>query len=84
MASNLGEFLVAAFAVGVIMLATAGLLVLERLVADAGRPIPLYLIFSVLELGLAALWYRDALRHQAKALLAREERILEAINTPVD
>ena len=83
-ASNLGAFLVAAFAVGVIMLATAGVLVLERLLGDAGWPIPLYLLFSVLTLGLAALWYRDALRYQAKALPAQEERILEAINTPVD
>ena len=83
-ASNLGAFLVAAFSVGAVMLGIAGLLALERLVADAGWPAPLYLIFSVLELGLAALWYRDALRYQAKALLAQEERILEVINTPVD
>lgn len=84
MASNLGALLVAAFTVGAVMLGIAGLLALERLVADAGWPAPLYLIFSVLELGLAALWYRDALRYQARALPAQEERILEAINTPVD
>ena len=39
-ASNLGVSLVAAFAVGVVMLATAGILLLERLVADAGWPFP--------------------------------------------
>lgn len=84
-ASNLGAFLTAVFAVGVIMLATAGVLAVERLVTDAGWwPIPLYLISSVLELGLAAVWYRQVLLHQAETLPAAEERILEAINTPVD
>ena len=71
-------------AVGVIMLATVGVLALERLIADAAWPVPLYLIFSVLELGLAAAWYRHVLLHQAETLSAQEERILEAITTPVD
>lgn len=83
-ASNLGVFLTVAFAVGMIMLATMGALALERLIADASWPIPLYLIFSVLGLGLAAVWYRHVLLHQAETLPAREERILEAITTPVD
>ena len=83
-ASSLGASILAAFAVGAIMLAIAGLLALERLIADGGRFIPLYLIFSVLELGLVASWYRLVLLHQAETLPAREERILEAITTPVD
>ena len=83
-ASNLGALLGTALVVGVIMLATAGVLALERLVADAGWAIPLYLISSILELGIAAVWYRDAVLHQAKTMPAQEERILEAINTPVD
>ena len=83
-ASNLGAFLTTALAVGVIMLATMGLLALERLIAGAAWPVPLYLIFSALELGLAAVWYRHVLRDQAQTLPAHEERILEAITTPVD
>lgn len=84
MASNLGAFLTTALAVGVIMLATTGLLALERLIAGAAWPVPLYLIFSALELGLAAVWYRHVLRDQARTLPGHEERILEAITTPVD
>ena len=83
-ASSLGASILAAFAVGAIMLAITGLLALERLIADAGRFIPFYLIFSVLELGLVASWYRHVLLHQAETLPAQEERILEAITTPVD
>ena len=84
MAPNLGALVTTAGAVGAIMLAIAGLLALERLIADAAWPIPLYLIFSVLEFGLVASWYRNVLLHQAKTLPAQEERILEAITTPVD
>lgn len=84
MAPNLGALVTTAGAVGAIMLAIAGLLALERLIADAAWPIPLYLIFSVLEFGLVASWYRHVLLHQAEALPAQEERILEAITTPVD
>lgn len=84
MASNLGALIVTAFTVGAVMLGIAGLLALERLAADAGWPTPLYLIFSAVELGLAAVWYRHVLQHQAETLPAAEERILEAINTPVD
>ncbi|MDE0191957.1 MAG: hypothetical protein OXQ90_11425 [Gammaproteobacteria bacterium] len=83
-ASSTAVFLAAVFAVGAIMLATAGVLALERLVADAGWPVPLYLISSILELGLAAAWYRRAQQQQAETMPAAEERILEAINTPVD
>ena len=83
-ASNLGTFLAGALAVGVIMLATMGVLALERLIADVAWPIPLYLISAVLELGLAAAWYRHVLLHQAETLPGQEERILEAITTPVD
>lgn len=83
-ASNLGALVTTAGTVGAIMLAIAGLLALERLIADAAWPIPLYLIFSVLEFGLVASWYRYVLLHQAKTLPAQEERILEAITTPVD
>ena len=83
-ASNLGTFLAGALAVGVIMLATMGVLALERVIADVAWPIPLYLISAVLELGLAAAWYRHVLLHQAETLPGQEERILEAITTPVD
>lgn len=83
-ASNLGVFLTGAFAVGMIMLATMGLLALEPLVADAGWPIPLYLIASILEFGWVAALYRRVLLQQAETLPAQEERILEAITTPVD
>ena len=83
-ASTTVAFLTGVLAVGVIMLVTAGVLALERLIADAAWSVPLYLIFSVLEFGLVAAWYRHVLLHQAETLPAREERILEAITTPVD
>lgn len=83
-ASSLGAFILTAFTVGAFMLAIAGVLALERQIADAAWPMPLYLIFSILELGLVAAWYRHVLLHQAESLPAEEERILEVITTPVD
>ena len=83
-AANLGAFFAAAFAAGVIMLAIAGILVLERLIAGSGWPIPVFLLVSILELASVAVWYRDVLLRQATALARHEEPILEAITTPVD
>lgn len=83
-ASNFGTLIAAVFAVLVIMLAIAGILALERRLADAGWPIPLYLIISVLELGAGAAWYRHTLMRQGQAMPRHEERILEVINTAVD
>ena len=84
MASNVGTFLTAAFAVGVMMLAIAGLLALERLLAGAAWTIPIYLVGSMVELAFVAGWYRRVLLRQAGALAREGGRILEAINTPVD
>lgn len=84
MASNFGAFFAAAFAVGVMMLAIAALLALERLLTGAAWTIPVYLVASMIELAFVAAWYRRALLRQAKALPRQEDRILEAINTPVD
>ena len=84
MASNLGAFFAALFAVGVMLLAIAGLLAVERLIAELAWPIPVYLVASMVELAFVAAWYRRVLLRQAKALPRREDRILEAINTPVD
>lgn len=83
-ASNVGTFLVAAFTVGVMMLAIAGLLALERLMAGAALTTPIYLLGSMVELAFVAGWYRRVLLRQAGALPREEGRILEAINTPVD
>ncbi|MCY3811159.1 MAG: hypothetical protein OXH15_05135 [Gammaproteobacteria bacterium] len=84
MASNLGAFFAAAFAVGVMMLAIAALLAVERLLAGAAWTIPVYLVASMIELAFVAAWYRRVLLRQARALPAQEDRILEAITTPVD
>ena len=83
-ASSLGAFFAAAFAVGLIMLAIAGLLALERLIAGVAWPIPVYLGVSLVELVCVAMWYRHVVLRQAEALPREEGRILEAINTPVD
>ena len=84
MASNLGAFFAAAFVVGVMMLAIAALLAIERLIAGVGWPIPVYLVASMIEFAFVAAWYRRVLLRQARALPRQEDRILEAINTPVD
>ena len=83
-ASNLGVFLIAVFALAVIMLANVALLALERLMAGAAWTIPIYLVGSMVELAFVAGWYRRVLLRQAGALTREEGRILEAINTPVD
>ena len=83
-ASSLGAFLVAALAVGLIMLAIAGLLALERLIAGVAWSIPVFLGVSIVELAFVASWYRHVVLRQAEALPREEARILEAINTPVD
>lgn len=83
-ASNVGMFLVGAFAVGVMMLAIAGLLALERLTAGTAWTIPIYLVGSMIELAFGARWYRRVLLGQAEALPREEARILETITTPVD
>ncbi len=83
-ASSLGAFFAAAFAVGLIMLAIAGLLALERLIAGVAWPIPVYLGVSLVEIVCVAMWYRHVVLRQAEALPREEGRILEAINTPVD
>ena len=83
-ASSLGAFFAAAFAVGLIMLAIAGSLALERLIAGVAWPIPIYLGVSLVELVCVAMWYRHVVLRQAEALPREEGRIVEAINTPVD
>ena len=83
-ASNIGVVLIAAFALGVIMLANVALLALEGLMAAVAWPIPVYLVASMIELALVAGWYRRVLLRQAAALPREEDGILEAINTPVD
>ena len=83
-ASSLGVLFVAAFAVGLIMLAIAGLLALERVIAGVAWSIPVYLGVSIVELVAVATWYRHVVMRQAEALAREEARILEAINTPVD
>ena len=83
-ASNLGAFFAAAFAVGVMMLTIAALLAIERLIAELAWPIPVYLVASMIEFAFVAAWYRRVLLRQARALPSQEDRILEAINTPVD
>ena len=83
-AANVGTFFAALFCVLLQMLVVAGLLAIEHLVTDALAPVPVYLMFSALELWLAAAWFRRTLLRQADALSREEEHILEVINTPVD
>ena len=66
------------------MLAVAGLMALERLTARPAWTIPIYLVASMIELAFVAAWYRRVLLRQARALPRQEDRILEAITTPVD
>ena len=83
-ASSLGAFFAAVLVVLVMMLVVVGALALERLVADAAMSVPVFFVVSVAELACVAAWYRHALHAQAESLREREERILEAINTPSD
>lgn len=83
-AANIGTFFATLLCVLLLMLVVVGLLAIERLVTDALAPIPVYLMFSALELWLAAVWFRRSLRRQGDALSREEEDILEAVNTPVD
>ena len=57
---------------------------LERRLAEGGTSIPLYLIFSVLELIVVGFVYRRLLRSKGRLLTTRMESILERVTQPVD
>lgn len=57
---------------------------LERRLGQAGSSIPVYLIFSLLELTVVAFVYRRLLRSKGRLLATRLESILERVTQPVD
>ena len=59
-------------------------LALERSLAQGGSSIPLYLIFSLLELAVVGFVYRRLLRSKGHLLAARLESILGRVTQPVD
>ena len=59
-------------------------LALERRLAQGGSSIPLYLIFSVLELVVVAFVYRRLLASKGRLLATRLESILLRVTQPVD
>lgn len=59
-------------------------LALERGLAQGGSSIPLYLIFSLIELPVVAFVYRRLLRSKGRLLATRMESILDRVAQPVD
>ena len=82
-ASFLASFLILVLLFAFI--APLGLLIwLERRLGEGGTSIPLYLIFSVLELIVVGFVYRRLLRSKGRLLNTRLESILERVTQPVD
>lgn len=82
-ASFLASFLILVLLFAFI--APLGLLIwLERRLGEGGTSIPLYLIFSVLELIAVGFVYRRLLRSKGRLLSTRMESILERVTQPVD
>ncbi|MDE0658472.1 MAG: hypothetical protein OXI79_02365 [Gammaproteobacteria bacterium] len=59
-------------------------LALERRLAQGGSSIPLYLIFSILELAVVVFVYRRLLASKGRLLATRLESILVRVTQPVD
>ncbi|MCY4058832.1 MAG: hypothetical protein OXG44_12595 [Gammaproteobacteria bacterium] len=59
-------------------------LAVERSLAEGGSSIPVYLIFSVLELAVVAFVYRRLLRSKGRLLATRMELILARVTQPID
>ena len=82
-ASFLASFLILVLLFAFI--APLGLLIwVERRLAEGGTSIPLYLIFSVLELIVVGFVYRRLLRSKGRLLSSRLESVLERVTQPVD
>ena len=59
-------------------------LALERGLAQGGPSIPVYLVFSLVELPLVAFVYRRLLRSTGRLLATRMESVLDRVTQPVD
>ena len=59
-------------------------LAVERRLAQGGSSIPVYLVFSLLELAVVAFVYRRRLRSMGRLLATRTESILDRVTQPVD
>ena len=59
-------------------------LALERRLTQGGSSIPVYLIFSLVELAVVAFVYRRRLRSKGRLLAARMESILARVTQPID
>lgn len=59
-------------------------LALERSLEQGGSLVPVYLIFSLLELAAVAYVYRRRLRSKGRLLATRMESILDRVTQPVD
>ncbi|MDE0419583.1 MAG: hypothetical protein OXK76_01670 [Gammaproteobacteria bacterium] len=56
----------------------------EKWFANGGRVVPVYLIFSVIELGIVWLFYRRSLNSKARLLAKRMETVLERVTQPIE
>ena len=57
---------------------------IDRLLAAKGVLVPVYLVFSIIELVVVIAIYRRVLRSQAELLTERFESVLERVTEPVD
>ncbi|MYA18667.1 MAG: hypothetical protein F4Z28_18850 [Gammaproteobacteria bacterium] len=56
----------------------------EKWLASGGRVVPVYLIFSVIELGIVWLFYRRFLNSKGRLLAKRMETVLERVTQPIE
>ena len=67
--------------VTVLIAIAGGAMAVERIVLDAGLRLPMYLLLSILEAILAAVWFKAAVHHQARTFEREADVILDKVTT---